>query len=360
MSTDPRDVAFPEPGRIGQGTAIEQSRAVAEVYAAVMVARQAPRNTQQALRDMREVTGMPALAEKAFFEFPRGGQTVAGASVYLARELARCWGNIQHGVAELRRDDEHGQSEMLAFAWDLQSNARVQTIFIVPHLRDKRGGPTKLTDMRDIYENNANSGARRVRECIFAVLPVWFREEAETICRRTLNDGGGKPLAQRVADALAKFVDLDVTEADLVRRVGRPVVEWTSATLGGLTTTYQSLKRGELSREEAFPPVLTGEAIVAGSATAHPAEQAGPGETVDQVASELAGWHAAGHPHDGPPPFERHVWDPDCGSCPKREQAGDMAEHYYGHTVDWIDGCKHCDRERAWKDEDDPGGGERP
>lgn len=343
--TDPREIALPQPSRVGQATAIEQSRAVAEVYAAVMVARDVPRNVQAALRDMREVCGMPALAERAFFEFPRGGSTISGASVYLARELARCWGNIQHGVAELRRDDEHGQSEMLAFAWDLQSNARVQTIFIVPHKRDKRGGPDKLVDMRDIYENNANQGARRARECMFAVIPVWFREEAETICRRTLNDGGGKPLAQRVADALGRFAELDVTEADLVRRAGRPVDEWTAATVGGLVTTYQSLKRGEITRQEAFPPAP----VTAEEMRAQQAAVPGSPADVQQVMAAVTPsvWHDGGHPGEQ----GRTVWHPDCAEC-VGDEAGQT--HYYGHTVDFVEDCAACERERVWRAEDTP------
>jgi hypothetical protein len=259
-------------------------------------------------------------------------------------------------VAELRRDDDHGQSEMLAFAWDLQSNTRVQTIFIVPHMRDKKGGPVKLVDMRDLYENNANQGARRVRECIFAVVPVWFRNEAEDICRRTLAEGGGKPLAQRVADALARFADLDVLESDLVRRVGRPVEEWTASTVGALVTTYQSLKRGEISREEAFPPhLVTGEEIERQAQPAKPAdppprltheftpEQAEAAIRADAVARAHAGGHAT-------VPAEKHVWDPDCAICAEQGDATDRA-HYYGHTVDFVEDCPACQQEKAWREE---------
>lgn len=110
------------PTRIGQGTAVEQSRAAAEVQAAVVVAQQCPRNIQQAVAEMRESCRQPYLAERAFYRYGRGGSTVTGPSVHLARELARCWGNIQYGLVELRRDDEYGQSEMQAFAWDVHGS----------------------------------------------------------------------------------------------------------------------------------------------------------------------------------------------------------------------------------------------
>ena len=69
------------PGRVGQATAVEQSRAVAEVQSAVVMARANPRDSKRALAQMRESCGMMRLAERAFFRFPRGGQTVSGASV---------------------------------------------------------------------------------------------------------------------------------------------------------------------------------------------------------------------------------------------------------------------------------------
>ena len=255
-------IALPHAARIGQATAIEQSRAVAEVQAAIIVAQQCPRDKQAAQREMRESCRMKALAERAFYRFPRSGQTVSGPSVHLARELARCWGNIQYGVAEMSRDDAHGQSEMLAYAWDVQTNARASAVFIVPHARDKKNGPERLTDMRDIYENNSNNGARRVRECIFAVLPPWFVEEAKDLCAQTLKDGGGKPLTQRVADALGMFGNMGITEDDITRKLGRPTAKWTDHDLGQLSVIYRSLQRGEVTREDEFPaPTVTAEEI---------------------------------------------------------------------------------------------------
>lgn len=241
------------PSRIGQATAVEQSRAVAEVEAAIVVAMRHPRNVPAAIEAMRESCSQPALAERAFFRFPRGGQTVSGPSVHLARELARVWGNFQYGIAELRRDDEYGQSEMIAFAWDVQTNTRNSSAFIQPHMRDKRDGPERLTDMRDIYESNANAGARRVREAIFASLPTWFVEEAKDLCDNTLKNGGGKPLAQRVADAISAFGSIGVSQAGLEAKTGQPSSKWTEHDVAQLGVIYKSIQRGEISKDEEFP-----------------------------------------------------------------------------------------------------------
>lgn len=263
---------LPAPARVGQATAVEQSRAVAEVEAAIVVAMRHPRDPAAAIRMMREACQQPRLAERAFFRFPRGRDIngkpvfVSGPSIHLARELARCWGNVQYGIAEMRRDDDAAQSEMLAFAWDVQTNTRNSSAFINPHMRDKSGGPERLTDMRDIYESNANAGARRVREAIFAILPTWFVEEAEDLCHKTLSEGGGKPLAQQVADAITGFANTGITQAQIEAKLGRPSAEWIEQDVAQLRVIYRSIQRGEVSQDEEFPPATA--PVTAGEITA--------------------------------------------------------------------------------------------
>ena len=243
--------------RTGQGTEIEKSRAGAEVFYSVLAAKQSPRDEDYATNAMKRACGSRRLADRAFFRLARSGSTVSGPSVHLARELARCWGNIQYGLIELRRDDVAGESEMQAFAWDLETNTRSTHTFIVPHARDTRQGRKSLTSSQDVYENNANAGARRVREAIFGVLPQWFVEEAQDLCTATLEAGDGKPLAQRVKDAIGVFAKLGVAEAQLVAKVGRPTDKWDAQDIGTLTTIYNSLKRGEIDKDTEFPPADT-------------------------------------------------------------------------------------------------------
>lgn len=248
-----------------QATQVEQSRAVAEVQAAVVVAQQCPRSESQALTRADETCRMVEVAERAFFKFPRGGQTVSGPSIHLAVELARVWGNIKYGIRELSRDDGAARSEMLAYAWDVQTNTRAETSFIVPHLRDKRGGPEVLTDMRDIYENNANAGARRLREMIFRVLPPYLIERAKDRCMETLKGGGGKPLAQQRADVLGAFEKIGVSKARIEAKAG-PADGWTEIDIANLRVSYASIKRGEISIAEEFPDqaaVVTADALKA-------------------------------------------------------------------------------------------------
>jgi hypothetical protein len=334
--------------RAGQGTLVEQSRAVAEVQAAVVVAQQRPRDVTKAISEMRASTGMPYLAERAFFRFPRGGQTVSGKSVHLARELARCWGNIVYGVKELSRDDAHGQSEMMAYAWDIETNARNETVFIVPHLRDKRGGPERLVDMRDIYENNANNGARRLRECILGVLPPWYVEEAADRCMTTLKDGGGKPLVQRIADCIAKFEAIGVTKGQLEQRTGRKAADLTAEDVAQLGVIFKSIQRGEIDRHDEFPreerqtPANADafEAAAAGQTQAPKDEEAAPaadGKRPSRTKAETAAPKPPNSPLTGGgnwPAWTKWFID-EIGRTPAHDVGKLLLDH--GAEVDWLE-----------------------
>lgn len=279
MTTNTEIVNLPSAAtvdRLGQATAVEQSRAIAQVQAAVVMARQFPRSQQRAIAEMRDACGRQELAERAFFKFPRAGQTVTGSSVYLARELARIWGNLDYGLNEMRRDDTHGQSEMQAYAWDLETNSRSTRTFVIEHARDTKQGRKQLTELRDISDNNNNYGARAVREMIFAVLPQWFTDMASDLCRATLRDGGGEPLAQRIEACIKGWkVNARITQEELEARVGAPADQWTHEDVADLNILAGSFARREITRDEAFPPKAVDAAeLTGGVAPASPASPA--------------------------------------------------------------------------------------
>jgi hypothetical protein len=269
--TDRGGVATNRAGFIGQATAVEQARAAAEVQAAVVVAQNVPRILDDAVRQMRETCSQKALADRAFYRYPRGGKRVTGPSVHLARELARCFGNFQHGVHELRRDDQSGESEVIAFAWDVQNNSRCSRTIIVPHERDlDSGGRRKLTALRDIQEMIANQGSRVEREMILDLLPAWYVEEAKDICNRVVaGEDGDKPLTQRIADTIGSYADnFGVTKQQLEDKLGRKSGSWVAQDLATLRVIWKSLKNGEVAREDEFPA----ERVTAADITGPPAE----------------------------------------------------------------------------------------
>jgi hypothetical protein len=257
MSTATRQEIMAQSARqpvASQSTSIEQSRAVAEVQGALVVAQQRPRDETKALERALSSCRTKEVASVAFYKFPRGGETVQGETIQMAVELARCWGNIDYGIMELERDEVRGHTEMLAFAWDLETNTRSRQAFIVPHRRDTKSGAKPLTDMRDIYENNANNGARRLRECIFRVLPAYFKEATKSQCIATLSSGGEVALPLALADAVKAFEGLGVTRDRIEAKLG-PLSKMTAIDLATLRVSHTSIKRREISADEEFPRI---------------------------------------------------------------------------------------------------------
>lgn len=279
---------------LSQGTTIEQSRVIAEVQAMIVVAQQVPRDMTRVLGRMRESCRQPALAEKAFYRYPRGGKPVTGPTIHLARELARVYGNITYGITELARDDTAGRSEMLAFAWDAELNVRAAQIFISPHFRDRTkddGTPetVQLTALRDIYESNTNQGARRLRMQLYAVLPPWFVTEAQSVCKATLEDGGGQSLAQRAAQAIEMFDQLGVSIEQLADKVGRLPGTWSGFDIAQLGITYRSIRDREVTVEDEFPSRRVTVEDITGAVVG--ADQGGtPQPKRDFTAAEQTAW----------------------------------------------------------------------
>lgn len=259
---------------IGQGTAVEQTRAVTEVLAAVEAARRFPRDPEAIRRDVLNACGIKSFAERAFYSKPQSGGAVTGPSVHLARELARAWGNISHGLTELRQNLERGESEIQAYAHDLQTNVRVATTYVVPHIRDARGARQPLARISEVYDNNASQGARRVRAAIFAVLPAWLVDEATAACRRTIEAGDGKSIEQRSRDAVAAFATKGIDADRLAVKIGRPMGEWTAQHLTDLEVLWRSLAKREITIEEAFPARIVFAALADQDAGRDPAEPA--------------------------------------------------------------------------------------
>ena len=154
------------------------------------------------------------------YEYPRGGTKVTGPSIRLAEAMAQNWGNLDYGIIEL--EQKNGESQVMAYAWDLETNTRQTKIFSVPHIRSTKKGNVTLTDPRDIYELVANQGARRVRACILGVIPGDVIDSALVQCNATLlSDNGDKPLIDLVRDAAALFQsDYGVTIQMLEKFIG--------------------------------------------------------------------------------------------------------------------------------------------
>lgn len=231
-------------------TEIVNSRQAQEVQAAMVVAKKFPRDEIEAERKIKNACKRKGLAEQAEYLYPRGGQKVTGASIRLAETIAQYWGNIDYGILELNQ--KNGYSEMMAYAWDLETNTRRTMVFTVKHERKASGKINKLDDARDIYEMTANMGARRVRACILAVVPGDVVDMAIEQCRLTLKSGHEKPFVDRVKDMFSKFDEFQVTIEMIEDFCGYNKESFSEQDLIKLGAAYKSLKDGMAKRDDFF------------------------------------------------------------------------------------------------------------
>lgn len=236
---------------INQGTiAIESSRAIAEAQGKLIIAKRFPRDEIAAHAKAMQACQRKGLAEKAFYSYNRGGSTVSGPTIRFAEELARCWGNIDYGIKELSQDT--GKSEMQAYAWDLETNAISTQNFTNPHIREKGGKAVTLTGQRDIYEINANMGARRLRARILAILPADFVEAAIEQCKATLAGESDEPIVDRVKNMVTAFEKLGVTQEQIEKRLKRKLDTMTTADLVEYIGIYNAIKEGTSKTSDWF------------------------------------------------------------------------------------------------------------
>lgn len=227
--------------------AMAMTRQAQEVQAAMIVAKRFPRNEADSMDRILTACQRQTLAEAAIYSFPRGGTEVSGPSIRLAEAIAQHWGNIDFGFVEL--EERNNASQVMAYAWDLETNTRQSKVFTVPHKRDTKKGSQPLTDSRDIYEMIANQAARRVRSCILSIIPGDVVEAAVKQCEVTLRAGNKTPIEERRQNMVAAFAEFEITGEQLAGFIGKKLDAFTENDLARLTKIYRSIKDGVVGND---------------------------------------------------------------------------------------------------------------
>lgn len=232
-------------------------RAVAEIQAQVFMAKQFPRDENQARARILRSCQRQGLAEKAIYTYPKGGQRVTGPSIRLAEAIAQAWGNLDFNTVIL--EQRENESVCLSYCWDVETNTRASRSFIVPHKIATKHGEKVLTDPREIYELAANQGARRLRACILSIIPGDIVDEAIDACNATLSGGNKRPLIDRLRELTDRFMTYhSVPLSSIERYFGYPLDSFTEMDGVTLAGIYTALRDGAASREDYFQmPKLT-------------------------------------------------------------------------------------------------------
>lgn len=240
-----------------------EARAIAEVKAQVIMAKQFPRDGKTVADNVLRECTRPTLAEAAVYTFPRGKETVTGPSIRLAEVLARNWGNCTFGYEVLERKTANGKtpgcSVISAYAWDLETNIRVARQFEVKHWRSTKSGGYALTDDRDIYELEANMASRRIRACILQMIPGDLTNMAVEACRASENADLIKQMVNPetrktlIAKTIKVFSKMGIEQNDLEEYLGIKLDSWNADHMAKLKDVKNTICDGAAPIGELFP-----------------------------------------------------------------------------------------------------------
>lgn len=221
--------------------------ALQEIQGAMFMAKRFPRNFNHVFGRLMEACQRKTLAQIATYSFPRGGQTVSGPSVNLARVAAQTYGNIRFGLEVLRDDDE--SMLIRGWAWDVETNTKGSYEDSFKKLIYRKKGGWIKPDERDLRELVNRRGAILVRNALLHVLPRDLIEDAMEICRKTLrlNVKDPKSAAKHL---ILNFQQYGVTPEMLNGYIGTD--NWSADEIVDLTEVYNALKEGHAKVRDFF------------------------------------------------------------------------------------------------------------
>lgn len=228
---------------------VETQRAIAEIQASVTIAKKFPRDEVQALREIVDACSHPDIAEAGVYAYAKGGTEIIDASIRLAEIIARAWGNFSYGIIEVAQEAEG--TLMQAYAWDAERNLRSERKFHVPHLRHTKRGAYKLEDPREIYELNANMGARRLRACMLALIPAHVKKAALEQCR-IVNAQSVDMNPEAITRMLDAFKKYGITRAHIEARIQRNLESAPPEAVVKLREIFNSMRDGMTAASDWF------------------------------------------------------------------------------------------------------------
>lgn len=245
MELKPKQAEAPNELAVSNATA----QARYEIESAIIISKKMPRNEDAAYQKLMAAAKRPAFAEDALYSFPRGGTTISGASVNLAREAARVWGNIRYGI-EILRDDETSRM-ILGWAWDLETNVKVTAGDDFKKLVQRKTGEGKFRktewvtpDERDLRELTFRRGAILIRNCILQLMPKDFIEDAMTAVEETMRTAAGKDPDEQKKKTILAFSEFGINPEMLEKYLGHPLAQCIPSEIANLKKIYASIRDG--------------------------------------------------------------------------------------------------------------------
>lgn len=222
-----------------------------EVEVAVILANKFPRNESKAYEKLMAACERYTFAQNVTYSFPRGGSKVSGPSIHIAREAARCYGNLRYGLCVVHEDTDSITIE--AWAWDIETNTRISQEDKFKKLIYRKSGGWIEPDERDLRELVNRRGAIVLRNCLLQIIPKDFIDDAISLAAKTiLSKASQSPDEQLKAMQSAFKKDFNVTVDMLEKYLDHKISECGPEEIVDLRGVYNSLKDGNSKRDDYF------------------------------------------------------------------------------------------------------------
>lgn len=226
----------------------QQDKAAIDIQ--VTTAKTYPRNLKRSVENAIAIVTMDqATAATCTYSLPRGGKSISGPSVHLAKILAQVWGNLRVEAKVISVDATTLTSQAVAF--DLENNLAIK-VEVKRSIMTKSGRMND--DMQVVTGNAANSIA--LRNAVLSVIPRAVVDRVYNAAKQTITgdvSDRDKLIARRkqVFDALKDTYG--VTEKEVLAAVGKAAIDHiTPDDLVVIIGVGQAIKDGDTTVDSAF------------------------------------------------------------------------------------------------------------
>lgn len=227
----------------------QQDKAVIDTQ--IATAKHYPRNLKKALENsIFTVTLDKDTAATCTYSLPRGGKSINGPSVHLAKILAQNWGNLRVEAKVIDVGQKQITSQAVAF--DLENNLAIK-VEVKRSIVGSNGQRYK-EDMITVTGNAANSIA--LRNAVLSVIPKAIVDKVYNAAKETITGdlSDENSFIKKRESVFKGFRDTHgVSEAEVLGAIGKTAIgQVTKDDLVTLIGIAQAIKDGDTTVEMAF------------------------------------------------------------------------------------------------------------
>lgn len=231
----------------------QQDKALIDMQ--IATAKRYPRNLKKAIENaITLVANDPEFADECTYSLKKGGKTIAGPSVNLAKMLIQQMGNIRAENRVVGYDATHVTCEAVCF--DLERNLAIRTQI----KRSIVGSSGRYSEDMQVIAGNAGN-AIALRNAIFAVIDASIVKRVYREAKKAITgdvSDATKLIARRTTlfDSLkAQYPEFKLTDLEICQAVGKQAVAHITADDLVLLIGFENaIKNGENFLETVFRP----------------------------------------------------------------------------------------------------------